>query len=394
MGSAPRSLANRSPAPCGRPACRGAGWPAALVGRLVAVELQQRLRQAAGGLQHLAATALTNSSTGVTKGGSGAASWPARSAVTCAGSSRTARSPARRHRLQRRIDVGLARQAADLDAGAGVEAHGGVRATSPSPACARAIACRHRSTAQEVQAVGGEGGRGGIAVRAASTSASQPGGWRPLPTATRQPMMLRTMWCRKACRRSRSASRHRGGDGRWRAASSPGDFAWHPTSGTELKSCSPIRQRRPRIASASSGRKVQPHSAGSSAGRTATPAAGSGSAGRGRCCGRGSRRAPAGTTAPRCRPADAVGAAHPAEGVTFDRRVEVHHLVEGMHAGVGAAGAHRLHRLVGEGGQRRLERVLHRAPARLALPAAVGAAAVADPEGQAPSQWRPAARSH
>ena len=35
-------------------------------------------------------------------------------------------------------------------------------------------------------------------LRAASTSAIQDGVCKPCPTATRQPMRLRTMWCRKA----------------------------------------------------------------------------------------------------------------------------------------------------------------------------------------------------
>ena len=54
-----------------------------------------------------------------------------------------------------------------------------------------------------------------------------------------------------------------------------------------------------------------------------------------------------------------------------------------VHAGVGAAGAdgaHRGARTVGEAGQRLFEPVLHRHAAGLALPAVVGAAAVADAE--------------
>ena len=49
----------------------------------------------------------------------------------------------------------------------------------------------------------------------------------------------------------------------------------------------------------------------------------------------------------------AVGAAHPRERLALDRRVEVHHLVQRVHAGVGAAGTDGAHRRIGETRQAR-----------------------------------------
>ncbi|MCY1246334.1 hypothetical protein D9M72_595610 [compost metagenome] len=82
----------------------------------------------------------------------------------------------------------------------------------------------------------------------------------------------------------------------------------------------------------------------------------------------------------------AVGAAHPGERVAFDVGVEVHHLHQPVHAGIGAAGAQRADPAAGgqagelrEGG---FELVLHRAARALALPALVCLAVVADAECQ------------
>ena len=72
-----------------------------------------------------------------------------------------------------------------------------------------------------------------------------------------------------------------------------------------------------------------------------------------------------------------------AEGVecTLDPGVEVDDLIEGVHAGIGAAGTDRFERHGGERADRRVDVILHRAAAGLALPAAVGAAAIGDAEG-------------
>ena len=75
---------------------------------------------------------------------------------------------------------------------------------------------------------------------------------------------------------------------------------------------------------------------------------------------------------------ETVGAAHPGKRLARHRRVDVHHLVEPMYAAVGAAGAMRRHRHVGERRQSLLEPVLHRLAVGLALPAVVGDAAVGD----------------
>ena len=70
-----------------------------------------------------------------------------------------------------------------------------------------------------------------------------------------------------------------------------------------------------------------------------------------------------------------------ASSCALDLGVEVDDLVERVHAGVGAAGADRLERRGGERADRRVDVVLHGAAAGLALPAAVGAAAIGDAEG-------------
>jgi hypothetical protein len=45
----------------------------------------------------------------------------------------------------------------------------------------------------------------------------------------------------------------------------------------------------------------------------------------------------------------AVGAAHPRKGIALHRRIEVHHLVQRVHTGIGATGAHGAHARVGKG---------------------------------------------
>ncbi len=68
----------------------------------------------------------------------------------------------------------------------------------------------------------------------------------------------------------------------------------------------------------------------------------------------------------------AVGAPHPGVLGPLQWRVEVHHLHEAVHAGVGSAGAQRAHRGQGaEAGERVFQLVLNRVAAGLALPAVV-----------------------
>ena len=54
----------------------------------------------------------------------------------------------------------------------------------------------------------------------------------------------------------------------------------------------------------------------------------------------------------------AIYPTHPSRQRPFGRRIEMHHLVEGMHAGVGAAGADGGHAGGGKGRQRSLDLVL------------------------------------
>jgi hypothetical protein len=78
---------------------------------------------------------------------------------------------------------------------------------------------------------------------------------------------------------------------------------------------------------------------------------------------------------------EGVGAAHPGELLALQLRVEVDHLHQAMHAGVGAAGADGGEGDGGEALEGGFEVVLHGAAGRLALPAVVGLAVVADAEG-------------
>jgi hypothetical protein len=89
----------------------------------------------------------------------------------------------------------LARQATDLDSGA---VHAAIMATSQAGHRIGQAPVRRVDRAQEVQAIGAKVGAATSRLRASRTSAIQSGGRRPWPTATRQPMMLRIMWCKKA----------------------------------------------------------------------------------------------------------------------------------------------------------------------------------------------------
>ncbi|MOA10464.1 hypothetical protein D3C78_1303530 [compost metagenome] len=85
---------------------------------------------------------------------------------------------------------------------------------------------------------------------------------------------------------------------------------------------------------------------------------------------------------------EGVGAADPGIGRAFQIRVEMHHLHDAVHAGVGAAGAYGGHGLRGKAAQGRFEMVLHRAAGRLALPAVVVLAVVTHTQSYAHgSSW-------
>jgi len=77
----------------------------------------------------------------------------------------------------------------------------------------------------------------------------------------------------------------------------------------------------------------------------------------------------------------AVGAAYPGEGLAPQVGIEVHHLHQAMHAGVGAAGAQGGDRDGGKLAERRFQPVLDGLARGLALPALVGGAEVAQAEG-------------
>ncbi len=64
-------------------------------------------------------------------------------------------------------------------------------------------------------------------------------------------------------------------------------------------------------------------------------------------------------------------------------RIEVGHLRAGVNAAIGASGGRYCDRLAGDCGQRSLERILHRAAARLGLPAEKAAAVVLQSYGDA-----------
>src|SRR5690606_19986254 len=74
----------------------------------------------------------------------------------------------------------------------------------------------------------------------------------------------------------------------------------------------------------------------------------------------------------------AVRAQHPAALGADRLGIEMRDLVEGMHAGIGAAGADQFHRMIGNAGKRLLDPLLHAVGMALLLPAAVGAAVVFD----------------
>ena len=71
-----------------------------------------------------------------------------------------------------------------------------------------------------------------------------------------------------------------------------------------------------------------------------------------------------------------IHAAHPRRLRTLRRSIEVHHLVERMHAGVGAPGADRVNGAACHLRKRPFQRVLHGAALGLSLPAAETAAVV------------------
>src|SRR5690606_31469421 len=94
--------------------------------------------------------------------------------------------------LARGVDVLLAGQAADLDArpAHGSQSYAGTWLGSPQAASYTGPR-KYRPWGEKVGAAASR-------LRACSTSRIQSAGASPWPTCTRQPMMLRIMWCRKA----------------------------------------------------------------------------------------------------------------------------------------------------------------------------------------------------
>src|SRR5690606_3491600 len=94
--------------------------------------------------------------------------------------------------FHRRVDVLLAREAADLDArpAHGSQSYAGAWLGSPQ-ASSYTGPRKYRPSGEKVGAAASR-------LFASSTSRIHSGGARPWPTCTRQPMMLRIMWCRKA----------------------------------------------------------------------------------------------------------------------------------------------------------------------------------------------------
>ena len=72
-----------------------------------------------------------------------------------------------------------------------------------------------------------------------------------------------------------------------------------------------------------------------------------------------------------------IAAKHPGAWRALRLGVEVHHLAETMHAGIGASGTDHAHRMIGDPRQRPLQTGLHRAYTRaLSLPTAKAAAVI------------------
>jgi hypothetical protein len=78
-----------------------------------------------------------------------------------------------------------------------------------------------------------------------------------------------------------------------------------------------------------------------------------------------------------------IHATHPCGFRASRVGIEMDHLATGMHAPIGAACASGAYGGSGDRGERRLERVLHRAAARLCLPAEKATAVVLQSEGDA-----------
>src|SRR5437763_7309030 len=133
------------------------------------------------------------------------------------------------------VDVLLTADAADLDPG---PAHGNqsYAATWPGkPQWSSYTGPRkYRPSGEKV-------GDAASRLRASSTSRIHAGGCSPWPTATRQPMRFRIMWCRKAFAWK---SKRQYGPRRWMVMGSSvftGVGDWQDEARKEVKSCVPTR---------------------------------------------------------------------------------------------------------------------------------------------------------
>ena len=84
-----------------------------------------------------------------------------------------------------------------------------------------------------------------------------------------------------------------------------------------------------------------------------------------------------------------IGAPHPGHLLSIDRSIEVHHLIERVHACIGAPGTGHGHRQIDELRERSLDTTLDRYRAGLALPAAIGPSPVGNAQRESihPGTW-------
>ncbi len=166
------------------------------------------------------------------------------------------------------------------------------------------------------------------------------GGCRPLPTYTRQPTMLRTMWCRNADRRElEDHVGSRGAHGDRARMVLTGRFAWH----SRRTECAEVVLARRGTAPPRASRRHPADRDANPRGPQAPPAAPDGCrAGRRSCAQwrKSARETRARRASPTVRPphrgSDALTPRTQARVRALDVGLEMHHLRERMHAGVGA----------------------------------------------------------
>jgi hypothetical protein len=240
-----------------------------------------------------------------------------------------------------------------------------------------------QSTNHRAEKVGAAASR----LLASSTSRIQSGDCWPWPMVTKQPMMLRIMWCKKALPSNSKRQRRRAGDVDVDRQVLMGDSAWQLLARKDEKSCSPSRCW---LAFCMGFRPVggTPNPRGLFPGWGArwSRAPHRHSACRWRWRGSENCRASLAPIARRCRGQIPVGATNPRMGVAIEFGVKVHHLHEAMHTCIGAActqGADP--RYIGKFGQGFFELVLDGQTRALALPALVSRAGVTNAKGE--SHW-------